>query len=82
MDYVINLRRDIKEILTEPQLVDVIEEFVEATGISPADIDTFYPDMHKGGSWVFDTKFGAFTIQQAHTPWYPDVVTTEVERLD
>ena len=82
MDYVINLKQDLYEVCGDPELVDAIDEFTIATGISPKEIVSFYPDLHKGGSWVFDTTKGRFAMQQAHTVWDPDVVETEIEQLE
>lgn len=82
MNYVINLPQDVYQVIDDPELVDAIKEFVAATGIAPKDITSFYPDLHKGGSWVFNTTLGRFAMQQAHTVWDPDVVETEIEQLE
>lgn len=81
MNYVKHLQNDIKEIIGDPELVDVISEFVEAAEMSPNDIITFYPDLYKGGLWVFTTTRGIYEMQQAHTAWDPDVVVAQIEKI-
>lgn len=82
MSYVTNMQTDIKTIISDPELVDVIEEFTEATGINPRNIIEFYPDLNKGGCWYFVCNDSTYVMQQAHTPWDPDIVATEVELLN
>lgn len=81
MEFVINLRADINEVVKNPELVDVLDEFTTVSNIHPKDILTFHPDLYCGGVWHFDTTKGNFEMIQAHSVWHPDIVHTQIKSL-